>query len=74
MTKRHAKQSLRQRSAWIASMVACFAFLLMAVKVYQVSVPSLLVNALFMLLGLLVIIALACLLGWLLARHRERKK
>ena len=74
MTKPNIKPSHRQRSAWIASMVACFAFLLMAVKVYQVSVPSLLVNALFLLLGLLVIIALACLLGWLLATHRERNK
>lgn len=74
MTKPNARQSLRQRSAWIASMVACFAFLLMAVKVYNVTLPSLLANGLIMLFGLLLIIAVASLLGWLLAMARERNK
>lgn len=74
MTKPNARQSLRQRSAWIASMVACFDFLLMAVKVYNVTLPSLLANGLIMLFGLLLIIAVASLLGWLLAMARERNK
>lgn len=74
MTKPNARQSLRQRSAWIASMVACFAFLLMAVKVYNVTLQSLLANGLIMLFGLLLIIAVASLLGWLLAMARERNK
>ena len=55
-------------------MVACFDFLLMAVKVYNVTLPSLLANGLIMLFGLLLIIAVASLLGWLLAMARERNK
>lgn len=55
-------------------MFACFAFLLMAVKVYNVTLPSLLANGLIMLFGLLLIIAVASLLGWLLAMARERNK
>lgn len=74
MIKRHAKQSLRQRSAWIASMVACCAFLLMAVKVYNVTLPTLLTHGLIILFGLLLIISIASLLGWLLAICRERSK
>ena len=55
-------------------MVACFAFLLMAVKVYKLSVSSLLLNLLIMLVGLLVIIALAAILGWLISMRQNRKK
>lgn len=55
-------------------MVACFAFLLMAVKVYKLSVSSLLFNLLIMLVGLLVIIALAAILGWLISMRQNRKK
>lgn len=55
-------------------MVACFAFLLMAVKVYKLSVSSLLLNLLIMLVGLLVIIALAAILGWLISMRRKRNK
>lgn len=55
-------------------MVACFAFLLMAVKVYKLSVSSLLLNLLIMLVGLLVIIALAAILGWLISMFQNRKK
>ena len=54
-------------------MVACFAFLLMAIKVYQVSLSTIAINLLLMLIGLLLIVALAALLGWLLAVLRERK-
>ena len=63
MIKPKAKQNLKQRSTWIATMVACFAFLLMAVKVYKLSVSSHLLNLLIMLVGLLVIIALASWVG-----------
>ena len=55
-------------------MVACFAFLLMAVKVYKLSVSSLLFNLLIMVVGLLVIIALAAILGWLISMRQKRKK
>ena len=55
-------------------MVACFAFLLMAVKVYKLSVSSLLLNLLIMLVGLLVIIALAAILGWLISMRQKSKK
>ena len=55
-------------------MVACFAFLLMAVKVYKLSVSSLLFNLLIMLVGLLVIIVLAAILGWLISMRQKRKK
>ena len=55
-------------------MVACFAFLLMAVKVYKLSVSSLLLNLLIMLVGLLVIIALAAILGWLISMRQNQEK
>ena len=74
MIKPKAKQNLKQRSTWIAAMVACFAFLLMAVKVYKLSISSLLFNLLIMLVGLLVIIALAAILGWLISMRQNRKK
>ena len=74
MIKPKAKQNLKQRSTWIAAMVACFAFLLMAVKVYKLSVSSLLFNLLIMLVGLLVIIALAAILGWLISMRPKRNK
>jgi Na+/phosphate symporter len=46
----------------------------MAVKVYKLSVSSLLFNLLIMLVGLLVIIALAAILGWLISMRQKRKK
>jgi len=73
MPKTQHRYTLKQRSAWVASMVACFAFLLMAIKVYQVSLSTIAINLLLMLIGLLLIVALAALLGWLLAVLRERK-
>ena len=36
MTKPTSKNTLKHRSTWVAAMVACFIFLLMAVKVYEV--------------------------------------
>ena len=51
-----------------------FCLLLMAVKVYKLSVSSLLLNLLIMLVGLLVIIALAAILGWLISMRQNRKK
>ena len=37
-----AQNSLKRRSAWLFSMLACGAFLLMAVKAYRVSAETLL--------------------------------
>ena len=50
MKKAATKKAIRQRSAWLASMFGCAAFLLMAVKLYNVSVSSLLSNLLTALL------------------------
>jgi hypothetical protein len=46
LKKAATKKAIRQRSAWLASMFGCAAFLLMAVKLYNVSVSSLLSNLL----------------------------
>tara|TARA_B110000977_G_scaffold133081_1_gene169488 strand:- start:6812 stop:7036 length:225 start_codon:yes stop_codon:yes gene_type:complete len=68
------RNAIRQRSAWIASMVACGAFLLMAVKVYDVPLSDMGSNLLAMVLGLAVIIGAAALLGRLIATLRQRFK
>ena len=66
------KKETRQRSAWIASMLGCLAFLLMAVKVYDVPVSTMTANLMFMLGGLMLIIGAAAMLGWMIAYLRKR--
>ena len=65
-------KEIKQRSTWIASMLACFAFLLMAVKVYDVPVSTMTANLMFMLGGLILIIGAAAMLGWIIAYLRKR--
>jgi len=74
MTKLKTKSLIKQRSTWIASMLACFAFLIMAIKVYQVSISTMATHLLVMLIGLLLIIVVASLLGWLASLLRKRRK
>ena len=74
MAKSNDKSAKGQRSTWIASMVACFLFLLMAVKVYQVPINDMLGNLLTMLLGLLVIIGTAAGMARLILALRQRNK
>ncbi|MDG1819019.1 MAG: hypothetical protein P8H31_04220 [Porticoccaceae bacterium] len=74
MKKAVGKTAVRQRSAWIASMFGCAAFLLMAVKLYNVSVSTLLNNLLIALLVLGMIIAAAASLVWLKSRLRKWRK
>ena len=66
------KKEIRQRSAWIASMLGCLAFLLMAVKVYDVPVSTMTANLMFMLGGLMLIVGAAAMLGWMIAYLRKR--
>jgi len=68
------KKQIQQRSTWIASMLACFAFLLMAVKVYDVPVTEITSNLLMVVFGLTVIVAASALLGRLLVILRQRRK
>ena len=74
MAQSNNRNAIRQRSAWIASMVACGAFLLMAVKVYDVPLSDMGSNLLAMVLGLAVIIGAAAMLGRLIATLRQRFK
>ncbi len=74
MKKAATKKAIRQRSAWLASMFGCAAFLLMAVKLYKVSVSSLLENLLIALLVLGIIIAAAASLVWLKSSIRKWRK
>ncbi len=55
-------------------MVACFAFLLMAVKVYDLPLSTLTSNLLTILVGLSIIVGLAALLGGFLAFIKRRIK
>ena len=68
------KTTKRQRSTWIASMVACFLFLLMAIKVYQVPINDMLGNLLTSMLVLVAIISLAAIFGRLIVALRKRNK
>jgi tellurite resistance protein TehA-like permease len=74
LKKAVTKKAIRQRSAWFASMFGCAAFLLMAVKLYKVSVSSLLGNLLIALLVLGIIIAAAAGLVWLRSTIKKRRK
>jgi hypothetical protein len=53
-------------------MLGCLAFLLMAVKVYDVPVSTMTANLMFMLGGLMLIIGAAAMLGWMIAYLRKR--
>ena len=55
-------------------MLACFAFILLAVKVYQLSITELLSNLFTLFLGALAVIAFSAAIGWLLASLRRRRK
>lgn len=59
MKKAANRKAIKQRSVWVASMFGCAAFLLMAVKIYNVSVSSLLGNLGTILILLAVIVAAA---------------
>jgi len=72
--KATAKKVIRQRSAWLVSMFGCAAFLLMAVKLYNVSLSSLVSNLVIVLLMLAVIVGVAAGLGWVIANLRKRRK
>jgi len=68
-----AKKTIKQRSAWLASMFGCGAFLLMAVKVYHVPVATLASNLLIALLLMALVLAVAAGLGWVVARLKKRR-
>ena len=55
-------------------MLACFAFLIMAIKVYRVSMSTIATHLWVMLIGLLLIIVVSWLLGWLVSLLRGRRK
>jgi hypothetical protein len=74
LAKNPSKKAFKKRSAWIASMGACFAFLLMAVKVYDLPLSTLTSNLLTILVGLSIIVGLAALLGGFLAFIKRRTK
>jgi uncharacterized membrane protein YciS (DUF1049 family) len=74
LKKAATKKAIRQRSAWLASMFGCAAFLLMAVKLYNVSVSSLLSNLLTALLVLGIIIAAAASFVWLKSKLKLKQK
>jgi len=55
-------------------MAACFIFLLMVVKVYEVPAATMATNLLIAILGLAVIIAITAIIGRLMLLLRKRKK
>ena len=73
MKKAATRKAIKQRSVWVASMFGCAAFLLMAVKIYNVSVDSLLGNLGTALIILAVIITAAAILTRLKFILRKRK-
>lgn len=74
MAKSILKNTLKQRSTWVAAMAACFIFLLMAVKVYEVPAATMTTNLIIVILGLAVIMAIAAIIGRLMLLLRKRKK
>lgn len=73
-----AKRSLKRRSTWLLSMVACGAFLVMAAQAYQVSGSALLAQLLTLLLVVGLVVGGAavtvCLLTlWRRWRQRSRR-
>jgi ABC-type Co2+ transport system permease subunit len=74
VAKSTLKNTLKQRSTWVAAMAACFIFLLMAVKVYEVPASTMTTNLIIIILGLAVIMAIAAIIGRLMLLLRKRKK
>jgi len=74
VAKSTLKNTLKQRSTWVAAMAACFIFLLMAVKVYEVPAATMTINLIIVILGLAVIMAIAAIIGRLMLLLRKRKK
>jgi|TARA_B110000483_G_scaffold104471_1_gene127470 hypothetical protein len=74
VAKSTLKNTLKQRSTWVAAMAACFIFLLMAVKVYEVPAATMTTNLIIVILGLAVIMAIAAIIGRLMLLLRKRKK
>jgi ABC-type Co2+ transport system permease subunit len=74
LSKSSSKSFLKRRSTWIASMLACFAFLLMAVEVYNVPISLMISNLMSMLIGLGLIVSFSGAIGWLMAVLRKRRK
>lgn len=74
MAKSTLKNTLKQRSTWVAAMAACFIFLLMAVKVYEVPAATMTTNLIIVILGLALIMAIAAIIGRLMLLLRKRKK
>jgi len=74
LNKLSAKGFLKRRSTWIASMLACFTFLLMAVEVYNIPVSLLISNLMSVVVGLGLIVTLSAAIGWLIAVMRKRHK
>ena len=68
------KPILSRRLTWMASMTACFAFILMAVKVYELSIPELVRDLLILLLGAFAVIIVSAVVGWLLVTLKGRRK
>lgn len=74
MGQKKQKSLLVKRSTWIISMVACFAFLLLAIQVYQVSADSIAKNLLLVVVGIIAIQIPAFLVGWVVSKRRKRYK
>jgi len=74
VAKSTLKNTLKQRSTWVAAMAACFIFLLMAVKVYEVPAATMTTTLLIVILCLAVIMAIAAIIGRLMLLLRKRKK
>jgi|TARA_B100000795_G_scaffold263483_1_gene242711 ABC-type Co2+ transport system permease subunit len=74
VAKSTLKNTLKRRSTWVAAMAACFIFLLMAVKVYEVPAATMTTNLIIVILGLAVIMAIAAIIGRLMLLLRKRKK
>lgn len=72
-----AKRSLKRRSTWLLSMVACGAFLIMAAQAYQLSSSELLGQLAALLVVLAVVLGVAALSVTLLVlwrRWRQRSQ
>lgn len=65
--------TLRKHSAWLASMMACTSFLLMALNIYEMPIAKLLDNLIMILLVALTIVCLGLAAGWVLVYLRKRK-
>lgn len=69
-----AKASFKRRTTWLLSMVACGAFLLMAVQAYRVSAETLLAQLLVLLLVLALVLVAAALMLLPIALWRYWRK